>query len=212
MLMNNDIYASISQYFERTLKQHGPTAKGVDWKDEAAQELRFNQLIKVLPEDLSLEDSLLDFGCGYGQFFSFLKSRNICCNYIGFDCLPAMIEQAKELFKDEEKCQFHCGKVFNIDCDYLVASGVFNFRGHIDHDDWTNFVLTELSRINAHTSKAFALNFLTSYSDKERMRADLYYANPEFLLNHCLTNFSRHVALMHDYGAYEFTILVKKSG
>lgn len=209
--MNNDIYTSISQYFERTLAQHGPTAKGVDWKDEAAQELRFRQLVKVLPDALDEQETLVDFGCGYGQFLSYLKSQNKRCHYVGFDCLPAMIEQAQALFENEERCRFECGNNFNIDCHYLVASGVFNFRGNFSLEDWTDFVLAELSSINAHTKKAFALNFLTAYSDKDRMREDLYYASPEFLLNHCLTSFSRHVALLHDYGAYEFTLIVKKT-
>lgn len=209
--MNNDIYSSISQYFERTLSQYGPTAKGVDWKDESAQELRFKQLVKVLPDGLDEQETVVDFGCGYGQFFSYLKSQNLSLDYIGFDCLPSMIEQAETLYKGQEKCRFVCGNKFNIDCHYLVASGVFNFRGNFSNEDWTDFVLTELSRINAHTQKAFALNFLTAYSDQDRMREDLYYAQPEFLLNHCLKNFSRQVALLHDYGAYEFTLIVKKS-
>ena len=48
------------------------------------------------------------------------------------------------------------------------------------------------------------------YSDPERMRAHLYYADPCRLFDHCKRRYSRHVALLHDYGLYEFTILVRK--
>ena len=56
--------------------------------------------------------------------------------------------------------------------------------------------------------KAFLL--LTKYSEKEYMRDNLYYADPLFIFDYCKRNFSKQVALLHDYGLYEFTILVKK--
>jgi len=51
---------------------------------------------------------------------------------------------------------------------------------------------------------------LTSYSDKEKQRPDLYYANPCFMFDYCMRNFSRDVALLHDYQMFDFTILVRK--
>jgi hypothetical protein len=60
------------------------------------------------------------------------------------------------------------------------------------------------------SKKGFAFNILTGYSDPERQRADLYYADPLFFFDYCQKNFSRFVALLHDYPLYEFTILVKK--
>jgi hypothetical protein len=41
------------------------------------------------------------------------------------------------------------------------------------------------------------------------MRADLYYADPAFYVDQCLSRFSRHVTLLHDYPLYEFTVLVR---
>ena len=51
---------------------------------------------------------------------------------------------------------------------------------------------------------------VTSYSDPEFMRPDLYYADPRFLFDYCKRKLSRHVALLHDYGLYEFTVLVRQ--
>jgi hypothetical protein len=65
--------------------------------------------------------------------------------------------------------------------------------------------MAELSR------RGFAFNVLTKYSDPERMRPDLYYADPLFLFNYCKKSF-KSVALLHDYPLYEFTILVKATG
>lgn len=53
---------------------------------------------------------------------------------------------------------------------------------------------------------------LTKYSDADRMaeRPDLFFGDPLFFFDFCKRNFSRNVALLHDYGLYDFTILVRK--
>jgi hypothetical protein len=58
--------------------------------------------------------------------------------------------------------------------------------------------------------KGFAFNALSLYSDPEKRRPDLYYADPLALFDHCQRHFSRYVSLLHDYPLYEFTILVRK--
>jgi hypothetical protein len=67
-----------------------------------------------------------------------------------------------------------------------------------------------LHHFNELSRKGFASNFLTGYSDAEKMRADLYYADPLSLFDYCKRNFSKNVALLHDYRLYDFTILVRK--
>ena len=57
--------------------------------------------------------------------------------------------------------------------------------------------------------RGFAFNMLTSYSDTDKMRPDLYYGDPAFFFDHCKRRYSRNVALLHDYGLYEFTIIVR---
>ena len=66
------------------------------------------------------------------------------------------------------------------------------------------------ARWRARARRGFAFNMLTSYSDPERMRDDLYYADPCALLRLCKRELSRHVALLHDYGLWEFTIVVRQ--
>ena len=40
--------------------------------------------------------------------------------------------------------------------------------------------------------------------------ADLYYADPLDLFDYCKRNFSKNVALLHDYRLYDFTLIVRK--
>ena len=50
---------------------------------------------------------------------------------------------------------------------------------------------------------------LTRHSDVDRREARLFYADPVDTFEYCRNRFSRHVALLHDYPLYEFTILVR---
>jgi hypothetical protein len=44
------------------------------------------------------------------------------------------------------------------------------------------------------------------------MRPDLYYADPCFFFDYCQRRYLRRVAVLHDYGLYEFTVVVRKEG
>ena len=64
--------------------------------------------------------------------------------------------------------------------------------------------------MNQKSNKGFAFNCLTSYSDRDKMRNDLYYADPSFLFDYCKKKYSKNVAILHDYDLYEFTVLIRK--
>ena len=78
-------------------------------------------------------------------------------------------------------------------------------------NEWTDFVIQGLEEMNSHSRIGFSSNFLTKYSDADKMRSDLYYADPCFLFDYCKTHFSKNVAILHDYGMYDFTLIVRKS-
>jgi hypothetical protein len=66
-----------------------------------------------------------------------------------------------------------------------------------------------IDRMASLSRRGFAFNMLTSYSDPARMRDDLYYGDPCRMFDLCKRKYSRNVALLHDYGIYDFTILVR---
>ena len=51
---------------------------------------------------------------------------------------------------------------------------------------------------------------LTSYSDADKKRDELHYADPCAIFDLCKRKYSRNVALYHDYSLYDFTIVVRK--
>ena len=57
--------------------------------------------------------------------------------------------------------------------------------------------------------RGFAFNILSLSSDPGRRRPNLYYADPAEMLAYCLSRYGRSVAILQDYGLYEFTVLVR---
>ena len=201
----------IRDYFSMRFAQNGQDATGVDWNSAYAQETRFEQLAKViLPEK---PFTVLDFGCGYGAMAAWFRRVGLDFeHYYGYDIVDASLAAGKERYRDDPRISF-CGSMDEIPaCDYLVASGVFNIKMDADYDQWTDYVIGSLEEFNAKTIRGFSVNFLTSYSDADRMaeRPDLYYADPCRIFDYCRRHFSRNVALLHDYRIWDFTIIVRK--
>lgn len=207
--MFESIKNKVSSYYTDKLKVFGATPQGVDWNSAESQSMRFEQLIKVLPQGKETYFSVLDYGCGYGAMYPFLQQKYPKIQFTGFDISEDMINECKKIYSGTAAEWYWQDK--NIKpVDYVMASGIFNVRMGFSSEDWLTYILKTLHTIDSLASKGFSFNLLTSYSDKEYMRENLFYAEPEVLFKYCKTNFSKYVALLHDYPLYEFSILVRK--
>jgi len=197
----------VKSYFDKRIREHGASPRGSDWNSETSQNIRFDQLLRVVEAQ---PFSILDYGCGYGALADYLVTKGFDADYYGYDILESAIETARKAHQDASRRTFFTDKSKLPTCDYTVASGIFNFRGEQPFEEWTEYVLGVLDEFNRLSRRGFSSNFLTKYSDAEKMRPDLYYADPLFLFDHCKRNFSRNVALLHDYRLYDFTLVIRK--
>ena len=197
----------VKAYFDQRIREHGASPRGSDWNSEPSQNIRFDQLLKVVETE---SFSLLDYGCGYGALADYLALKGCDVDYQGFDILESAIETARAAHAGKPRRTFFSEKAHLRTCDYVIASGIFNFRGAQSFEEWTGYTLGVLDEFNHLSQRGFSSNFLTKYSDEDRMRPDLYYADPAFIFDYCKRNFSRNVALLHDYNLYDFTIIVRK--
>lgn len=197
-------------YFAGKLERHGAVPAGVDWNGVEAQEVRFDQLVRIV--DPSQRFSILDYGCGYGALIDHMRKRGWDFTYYGFDILAPMVEAGRQRYKDLGAAHFAIDDSSLPVCDYLVAGGVFNLKFGASSAEWRDHTLRVLDRMSSLCLRAFSFNMLTSYSDPDRMaaRPDAYFGDPLFYFDHCKRNYSRNVALLHDYVLYDFTILVRK--
>ena len=197
----------VKSYFDKRIREHGASPRGSDWNSETSQNLRFDQLLRVVEAQTF---SILDYGCGYGALADYLVIKGFDADYYGYDILESAIETARQAHQDASRRTFFTDKSKLPICDYTVASGIFNFRGEQSFEEWTEYVLAVLDEFNRLSRRGFSSNFLTKYSDADKMRPDLYYADPLFLFDYCKRNFSRNIALLHDYRLYDFTLVIRK--
>lgn len=209
-MQNNktDLLTEVAEYYSSKLAQHGETPRGVDWNGEESQTLRFGQLCKII--DTSNQFSINDLGAGYGALYDFLASEHERFSYSGIDVSGSMIRAAEQRYKDKSQARFVLSSEPDQVADYGVASGIFNVRLGRSDAEWRSYLEASLDVLDSTSRTGFAFNCLTSYSDADKMRDYLYYADPCVLFDLCKRRYSRNVALLHDYGLYEFTILVRK--
>jgi SAM-dependent methyltransferase len=202
-----DILVGVAGYYASKLAQHGPTARGVDWNGEQSQRLRHRQFLRLFGDDRTA--SILDLGCGYGDFLQFLRQQNFTGQYIGYDIAPEMIAAARRLHGEGGDRRWQLGAIPSETADYAVASGIFNVKGHVPDERWSRYVTDTIDALARAARRGFAFNVLTSASDPARRRPDLYYADPAEMLGDCFLRFGRSVAMLQDYGLWEFTIVVR---
>ena len=199
----------IADYYAGKVTTHGATPNGVDWNSGESQRLRFTQLLRILPT-APRPFTLDDYGCGYGALLEHLKTTGrTAVDYLGLDVAAPMITAACA-HHPADTARFHLGARSPRKADFAIASGIFNVRPGIPDPQWEVHIAATLDLLHASTTRGFAFNCLTSYSDPPCRKDHLYYGDPCRYFDFCKRRYSRNVALLHDYGIHEFTLLVRK--
>jgi 2-polyprenyl-3-methyl-5-hydroxy-6-metoxy-1,4-benzoquinol methylase len=190
----------ITRYTER-FKNYGIDIKTLASGNKDRQIIRF----KVLAEVGNLEGcSILDVGCGFGDFYDYLKGQKLKVEYTGIDICPPFIDVCKERFpeahfeiKDIQKDSFK--QKF----DYVVSSQTFNNKLKIESNE--EVIRDVIRRCYEICNIAVAIDMLTSYVDFKE--GHLYYYSPEEIFKFCKT-LTKRVTLRHDYPLFEFTVYI----
>ncbi len=201
------ILSKIASYYASRLAAHGSTPQGVDWNGAASHEQRHRQFLRLL--NGSTTASIIDLGCGFGDFLRFLRAAGHQGRFIGYDIALSMIEKARELHGESDDRQWRIGGEPAEVADFAIASGIFNVKGDVTNDIWARYVYRTIDILARAGRRGFAFNVLSTSSDADRRRPNLYYADSIGMLVHCLARYGRSVALLQDYGLYEFTMVVR---
>lgn len=197
----------IEELYTSSLAEHGVTAKGVGWPDAQSHMLRFDKLACLL-DGVSEPVSVNDLGCGYGAFYTYLRSKDVPISlFRGYDISETMLDEARRQI-NAAAVQWINEPVLNQKADYSFASGIFNVRQDKDEESWREYIISTLDNMDKNSERGFAFNLLTSYVDWQEPH--LFYGNPGFFFDYCKRTYSRHVSLLHDYPLWEWTIIVRK--
>jgi len=194
----------VRDLYEKSLRDHGATPKGVGWRDEPAHELRFERLSRVI--DAAEPISVNDLGCGYGAFLEYLNGHGFrVAHFRGLDISERMLEEARRRHPSGE---WLLGSKLAAEADYSFASGIFNVRLEESEGPWRELIEQTLDDLNTYSKRGFAFNLLSTYVDYREPH--LYYGDPCEFFDLCKRRYSKEVTLLHDYPLYEWTMLVRK--
>jgi SAM-dependent methyltransferase len=186
-------------FFSELVRTNQISPFSLNWGSRASQEMRFAVLEEV--GDLA-GASLLDVGCGLGDFYDWQRRAGLGVSYQGVDLTPEMIRVAKERFPGVD---FRVGNVLEEEIgtfDYVIASGTFYLR----QNEPFEFMQYLIARLFASSRKGLAFNSLSAWCDGRD--AGEFYADPAQTLDFCRT-LTPWVALRHDYYPRDFTVYLR---
>lgn len=205
-----------AEYYEGLIEKHGEdNYRALDWKSPESQVLRyqiFEHLFSIAGKGRHF--SVLDVGCGFGDFFGYLKKRGFKFSYAGYDISSRIIAAAKRKYPE---AKFEVKDILTdlapARFDFVFCSGAFNIRFFLEdeHEEKVKMMLLrmfEIARIGV------GANFLSSGAVYHISAQDLnsgiyYYFKPEDLVQYCRSFCSRFM-LRHDYHPGDFTVFLLK--
>ncbi len=192
-------------FYNFHLKKFGDRPEALRWTP-AGQLKRYRMLTDIAPERDLNNATVLDYGCGTGDFYKYLKRRDIKVKYTGVDINENFINLAKSKYPE---CTF---RVMNAEhdqfegfYDYIFICGVFNLQVPGVDDD----LLNALTTLFGHCNKGLALNALSSHTPIKD--PELHLTSPEAMVEFSIKNLSPFVTLRHDRIQNDFTLYVYTS-
>src|SRR6478752_4469927 len=94
----------ILDFYSSHLEQFGDSPQGVGWKNEMAQQIRFDQLLKIINASGSF--SINDLGCGAGHIVLSLDQKRFSFLYTGYDIMTKVIDVANQKYNNRNDVTF----------------------------------------------------------------------------------------------------------
>lgn len=189
-------------YYTRLIGRYGIDPRALDWGGPESQRLRFAVLAGIGPLEGA---TILDVGCGQGDFYGWLLETGVRVDYHGIDITPGMVETARDRFpggrfevRNPLESPLDEGSY-----DYVFASGVFYLRQH----EPLAFLRRIVEAMFAGCRSGIAFNSLSAWAPQKDEGE--FYADPLDVLAYCRA-LSPRMVLRHDYHPRDFSILLYK--
>ena len=206
------IFDLINSRFNKKFEEFGDDPKSVGWDNKRNQNLRFANATRLI--DFK-NNSIVDIGCGLGDFYNFLISKNIIKKekFTGLDLNSNFIKLCKHKYPD---ANFKISN-FLLDENIIEKADIFTMFGllninfkEIDNYDYSRIMIKKGFLL---CKKFFIFDMLSFYNDTLYEKEDfVFYYKPEKILEFCL-KLTPHVSLIHDYASIpqrEFMIILRK--
>lgn len=190
-------------FYDKCFLLHGDRPEALRWTARGQYE-RYSLMLEIT--DSLAGRKILDYGCGKGDFYGFLRDRDIKVRYTGIDINRNLIEHARRKYPE---CEFRVSDVekekLGEAYDYIFLCGVFNNKVDGVEESFKNV----LSRLYRHARHGMAANALSSLAKGRAV--ELNYTDPCELAVFAMENLSPYVALRHDRLAGDFTLFIYRN-
>ena len=189
-------------FYNFHLNKFGDRPEALRWTPQG-QLRRFHMLADIAPAKELNNSTILDYGCGTGDFYRFLRRRGITVKYTGVDINENFINLARQKYPE---CAFSvlndAENAFQGFYDYIFICGVFNLQVPGIDEDLKNALVS----LFGHCNKGLALNALSTHTPVKD--PELHFTSPEEMVKFAIENLSPSVALRHDRIPNDFTLYV----
>lgn len=211
-------YKTIADHYKQKFTEHGDTPQGYDWSNEDDMRKRYLIMRGLFNIPSSEDISVLDFGCGAGGFYEYVKNFPTI-NYTGIDINERAINAAGVKYPetpfgvldihDKEGWEiFNNPRICKENYDYVIMNGVFTVRNGLSQDEMSCFLCNTLDKLWLKCNKGMAFNLMSNLVDWKR--DDLYHVSMDQICQYLVDNFSRNFVIRNDYNLYEYTIYLYK--
>ena len=203
---DKEIEDSVKKLFQKYYKEHGNDMKSLAWKSEEQNIRRFNVLSEI---GIRIDDSILDVGCGFGDYVTRIEEqyngpKYVLNDYLGIDIVPEFIRIAKKKYP-YKRIIFKVATISDIKekFDWIISAGAFGYKAVTD-----DYIKKTLKKAFALCKKGVAFNFTSTYIEYECHLN--HYVNPLELFDWARKNLSKYIVIRHDYLPHEFIIYIYK--
>lgn len=182
-------------FYQNNIDTYGVSAQGVAWDSPQTQKRRFSAILSCLGNIKN--DTLVDAGCGFGDFYLYMKEKgNLPKTYIGLDLCAPMVAQAKV----RTGCKIQQRDILHQTipmADWYVASGSMNLLTRMETQIF-------IQRCFEKSRKGFVFNLLEG---KER-EGEFSYWKPHDIRELC-KSMSKNVEIKEGYMDGDFTVVLR---
>ena len=175
-LLDNFLFKLINKnlikVYQSTIEKFGYSAMGLHWSSKYSQEKRFLIMRNLMRKYIGNNGAkIADLGCGFGDFYEFLRKRNCSYVYKGYDINPKMINYCKRKFKSN---------VFEVSdepieiCDFTIISGTYNYAIYNNTNLWERYLIYNLKKCFMKSTGGLIFNL--QVSSKSKIVNNIYYA------------------------------------
>lgn len=194
---------SITTHFNQRISTYGASIQALQWQSHYNQQKRFSIIHDNLIKDGT---TLLDLGCGCGDFYHYLRFYHSPLIYLGIDLSANMIVSAQRAYP---KGNFRCSDIDSISkshsFDIVIACGVFNLR----LNNHLTYVKNQLDKMIQKAKKQIIFNVLSNKTNSfSRSKEFVYYTKDT--IHSLIEHHKYNTTIIENYLPNDMTIIINK--